>query len=47
LLNTTIVFDDVIVFSPLSTTPLRYLIVESRVYIRSKLLTQWNAGCKT
>ena len=43
----TIVFDDVIVFSPLSTMPPRYLIVESRANIRSEMLTQWTAGCKT
>ena len=27
--------------------PPRFLIVESRAYIRSELLTQWTAGCKT
>ena len=30
-----------------TTTPSRYLYKKSSWYIRSELLTQWNAGCKT
>ena len=40
----TIVVDDVIVFYHNAS---EILIVESRAYIRSELLTQWNAGCTT
>ena len=40
-LNTRV--DDVIVFY--HNTP--EVLVESRAYIHSELLTQWNAGCKT
>ena len=35
--------DDVIVFYHNA----HKVLVESRAYIRSELLTQWNAGCKT
>ena len=40
----TLVFDDVIMFLPHRP---RSTCRKSSLYIRSELLTQWNAGCKT
>ena len=38
---------DTVGYYPRSKLPFRGIIVESRAYIRSELLTQWNAWCKT